>query len=303
MAKSNGFFGVRRGSTKSLTFSVLKGVQITKDRVSQVRNPKTLQQQIQRVIMNTACQAYRVLRPICNHSFENVAYGGDSQQEFMRLNMTAMRESLATVKVDLMEQKSFTPIGSSEIAPQSFIVSKGTLNSAKVVYDDYSFIISSANTYADLVKALGVQQGDEICVLMIGRSSETPVDLTYCRIIMQPQDANGNDLPMTTPFWDASAGRFVNRNLKNEGLDRVSLSYTDGTLAISLPKQDVFDGAVIVSRNVNGKWLRSTETLNVFEKESGYTLGESIIGADRTIDTVNERYLNNAEKVAAENLL
>lgn len=303
MAKSNGFFGVRRGSTKSLTFSVLKGVQITKDRVSQVRNPKTLQQQIQRVIMNTACQAYRVLRPICDHSFENVAYGGDSQQEFMRLNMNAMREDLATVKVDLMEQTSFTPIGNSTIAPRDFIVSKGTLNSSKAVYETSNFSVSCANTYADLVKGLGVQQGDEICVLMIDRSEEHNGDLTYCRIIMQPQDVNGNDLPMTSPIWDAQAGRFTNQNLKNEGLDRVSLTYADNDLQISLPTDNNFDGAIIVSRNVNGKWLRSTEVLKLANNSLGYTLGESIIGADRTIDTVNERYLNNAEKVAAENLL
>ena len=33
MAKSSGYFGLRRGSTKSHTFSVLNGKQITKDRV------------------------------------------------------------------------------------------------------------------------------------------------------------------------------------------------------------------------------------------------------------------------------
>lgn len=33
MAKSSTYFGLRRGSTKSLTFSVADGKQITKDRV------------------------------------------------------------------------------------------------------------------------------------------------------------------------------------------------------------------------------------------------------------------------------
>lgn len=37
MAQSKGFFGLRKGSTKSLTFSVLDGKQITKDRVYDVK--------------------------------------------------------------------------------------------------------------------------------------------------------------------------------------------------------------------------------------------------------------------------
>ena len=41
MAISKSFFGLRRKSTKSLTFSVLNGKQITKDRVSAVKNPKS----------------------------------------------------------------------------------------------------------------------------------------------------------------------------------------------------------------------------------------------------------------------
>ena len=41
MAQSKGFFGLRKGSTKSLTFSTLDGKQITKDRVYDVKNPRT----------------------------------------------------------------------------------------------------------------------------------------------------------------------------------------------------------------------------------------------------------------------
>ena len=48
MAKSKSFFGLRRGSTKSLTFQVLDGVQITKDRVSEVKNPRSVSQMKQR---------------------------------------------------------------------------------------------------------------------------------------------------------------------------------------------------------------------------------------------------------------
>ena len=57
MAKSQTFFGLRKGSTKSLTFSVLNGQQVTKDRVIGGKNPRTESQMIQRVLMNTIVQA------------------------------------------------------------------------------------------------------------------------------------------------------------------------------------------------------------------------------------------------------
>ena len=84
MAKSKGFFGLRRGSTKSLTFSVLRGEQITKDRVSIVSNPQSLNQAVQRSIFAAAAKFYQKLQFILNHSWEGVKYGTPSQSEFMR---------------------------------------------------------------------------------------------------------------------------------------------------------------------------------------------------------------------------
>ena len=72
MAKSDGFFGLRRGSTKSLTFAVNEGVQITKDRVTDVRNPRTEAQMLQRMCLATAGKFYSEGREIFDHSVENV---------------------------------------------------------------------------------------------------------------------------------------------------------------------------------------------------------------------------------------
>ena len=40
MATSKGFFGHRRGSTKSFTFSVLNGKQVTREKAEKVKNPR-----------------------------------------------------------------------------------------------------------------------------------------------------------------------------------------------------------------------------------------------------------------------
>ena len=84
MAKSKTFFGLRTGSTKSHTFSILRGQQITKERTSVVSNPKTINQGIQRAIFAAAAKFYSVLWFILNHSWQGIAYHTPSQSEFMR---------------------------------------------------------------------------------------------------------------------------------------------------------------------------------------------------------------------------
>ena len=64
MAKSEGYFGLRRGSTKSHTFQVSDGKQITKDRVGAPKNPRTIRQMSQRVMIATIGKAYSEMKAI-----------------------------------------------------------------------------------------------------------------------------------------------------------------------------------------------------------------------------------------------
>ena len=80
MAKSKSFFGLRRGSTRSLTFSVLSGKQITKDRVSAVKNPKSEAQAMQRMRFALLSVNLAAYRPILERSVESVVYGYQSVQ-------------------------------------------------------------------------------------------------------------------------------------------------------------------------------------------------------------------------------
>lgn len=93
MAKSKSYFGLRRGSTKTQTFSVLNGMQITKDRVEGGRNPRTPEQMAQRMCMATASAAYALMKQIVDHSFEGVTYGGRTMSEFIRVNADALRQN------------------------------------------------------------------------------------------------------------------------------------------------------------------------------------------------------------------
>lgn len=87
MAISKSFFGLRRKSTKSLTFSVLNGKQITKDRVSAVKNPKSENQAMQRMRFALLSVNLAAYRPILERSVESVNYGNQSVQYIMQKNM------------------------------------------------------------------------------------------------------------------------------------------------------------------------------------------------------------------------
>lgn len=87
MAKSKGFFGLRTGSTKSMTFSVLRGQQITKDRVEGGANPKTFPQMVQRMLFANAVKFYKHAKAgLFVFGFEDKKPTESDYNAFMRVN-------------------------------------------------------------------------------------------------------------------------------------------------------------------------------------------------------------------------
>ena len=89
MAKSKSFFGLRTGSTKSLTFQVYRGQQITKDRVTRVTNPRSTLQMEQRSKLPIVAAARSALKGLVDHSWEGVPYGEQSLRTFSSKNLSA----------------------------------------------------------------------------------------------------------------------------------------------------------------------------------------------------------------------
>ena len=118
MAKSKSFFGLRTGSTKSLTFQVLRGEQITKDRVYRVSNPRSEAQMAQRALIPIVAAARTQLKGLVDHSFEGIAYGEASLREFSRLNLRA----------GALDVTSYSPNGVSNAGFANLQVSNGSLN-------------------------------------------------------------------------------------------------------------------------------------------------------------------------------
>ena len=118
MARSKSFFGLRTGSTKSLTFQVYRGQQITKDRVYRVSNPRTEAQMTQRALIPIVAAARSALKGLVDHSFEGVPYGEASLKEFSKQNLRAGALSVT----------SYSPNGVSNPGFADLIVSNGSIN-------------------------------------------------------------------------------------------------------------------------------------------------------------------------------
>ena len=125
MAKSKSFFGLRTGSTKSLTFQVYRGQQVTKDRVYRISNPRTEAQMKQRAIIPIVAASRAALKGLVDHSFEGVNYGNDSLKKFSELNL---RSGALVVE-------SYAPNGYSNPGFAHLMVSKGTLNDGGVTVE------------------------------------------------------------------------------------------------------------------------------------------------------------------------
>lgn len=189
MAKSKSFFGLRRGSTKSHTYQVLNGQQITKDRVSSVRNPQTPRQNAQRIVFATVSQAMKFMGPIINHSFEGVPYGGRSLNRFAKLNLERLRAYSA---LDYQESASYadarcfmTTKSVSALIPNRYIMSQGSLvldpKSANYI-DDVNgevYPFNTANAIQD--SAAGVTLGQALNALF--GFTRPGQQLTKCYII------------------------------------------------------------------------------------------------------------------------
>ena len=125
MAKSKSFFGLRSGSTKSLTFQVYRGEQITKDRVYRVSNPRTEAQMTQRALIPIVAAARSALKGLIDHSFEGVAYGEASLKEFSKQNLRAGALSVT----------SYSPNGVSNPGFADLIVSNGSINVPWILHE------------------------------------------------------------------------------------------------------------------------------------------------------------------------
>ena len=187
MAKSNSFFGLRRGSTKSLTFSVTDGMQITKDRVTQVKNPRSKAQMAQRCLLKTISLAYSSMKSILDHSFEGVSYGALSMRHFQSINFNLVKAArFASAKTI-----GYAKYGDSTPNLGQYVIAQGSLSqpnfhafTLSVQGSGISIAVSDVNTVADFATKLGIGLGELITICAQIQSNKNAVAFVWVRFTL-----------------------------------------------------------------------------------------------------------------------
>lgn len=286
MAKSNNFFGLRKGSTKNFTFSQLDGKQITKERVSEVKNPRSERQMRQRMLMTTIGAAYRFLKVIADHSFEGLTVGQKCMSEFNRLNLNKFKED----SLNDAAKVAFNAWKDNLINPLPYIISRGSLDRLGYVVNAQNQIVISVKadavaTAEQIYAALGIQKGDMITFIWVVGSSSlvqgvfryTPTALNIVRLKANKSGAVANP-------HDAFE---IESNIA--GLD-INVNFASGSLTLTTTEAN-FGAAILSRQGING-WLRSNAEfvgnkqivagVNCGAQFGTYPVGEALIlnGAD-----------------------
>lgn len=145
MAQSKNFFGMRRGSTKTFTFQVNHGVQITKDRVYDVANPRTNAQMGQRLAFANAVKFYKAANQnLFKFAYEDKKPNESDYNAFMRHNT-----GLAAVASKKMLVNDYPALG-------NYMLTAGVLGALTIQMIETSDSTNPALTVAGIDEALTV---------------------------------------------------------------------------------------------------------------------------------------------------
>lgn len=265
MATSKSFFGKRRGSTKNFTFAVFNGKQVTKEKAEQVKNPRTLAQMRNRMILTTSSAAYAAMKEIVDHSFQGYVYGLQNMSRFQSVNNKLLRANIGVVT----SQFAYAYYGESKLLPGAYIVSEGSLapinagilsvatTTAGAVKVVLNHNLTAENYTADgVLNALGISAGEMITVLVVWRNATT--GKYHFDFIRFKSIAAGNEVITS----DNVASYFELESSAPCAFSTIGYTGTEFFFeAPGLAAKEKVGFAAIHSALRNGTWLRSSETL------------------------------------------
>lgn len=263
------------------------------------KNPKTLSQRVQRVITKTVGDNYKVMKAICDHSFEGCTLGFQCANKFRSLNASHMRDRAAYLQEmgqSLYSYYQFSKIGNSKFTPAAVYVSEGSLNQVyATIAANLGQVAVADNTYKAVIEALGARRGDQMTFVTVEKDANDNFKFHFSRIILDPRNENGA-AELTEAFL--AEGQINCPNARNAG-SFTTLSIADGQLKFALAGGPVVAAGIIMSRRNGDKWFRSTCQLALSEDGLGNYKMSLMDAAEESnqatqIDVESELYLNNA---------
>ena len=336
MAKSKSFFGLRTGSTKSLTFQVYRGQQITKDRVYRVSNPRTEAQMTQRALIPIVAAARSALKGLIDHSFEGVPYGEASLKEFSKQNLRA----------GALIVTSYSPNGVSNPGFADLIVSNGSINvpyeiSPSTIDDNFvktvdkkfpafafpaadegasaDVILKYLESYARANNVALIAPGTQLSFLTIYQSGTVKVNtgketidaptsgFILTRIYIPNGDSDSENAKEINGKWRVKVGRAQDAKvatLVNDNGDQLEFHCEDEEGIISLRSRTIetishrnnCGMALILSRYENGVWKRSPSRLTIGYEPSSKYTFEDWLSTYQTTGAASKKYLNTGDE-------
>lgn len=335
MAKSKSFFGLRTGSTKSLTFSVYRGTQVTKDRVYRVSNPRTEAQMKQRAIIPIVAAARSALKGLVDHSFEGVPYGEASLKEFSKLNLRAGALSVTSYSPNGVSNPGFADLivsNGSIIVPYSIKLSSDSNRNIINVIGNSSFpgfkfpetdagasadaIFKYLETYARTNKDAIIAPGTQLSFLTIYQSGSVKVSTGNGTIDVPTSGFVLDRIYIPNGDSDSEYAKEINDKWKvvkaiQEGEDTAGLVNSNGDTLWIVGKRLLQMGfhtkeidknnnncglALILSRYENGVWKRSPARLTIGREPTSIYTFEDWLSTYQTTGAASKKYLNTGDE-------
>lgn len=277
MAQSKSFFGLRRGSTKSLTFSTFNGKQVTKDRVTDVKNPRTEAQMINRMLNYTAMSAYSAMKEIVDHSFASKSYGLQSMRHFLSRNYSLLKYGTETMR--------YSPYKGGAV-PSLYLVSEGSLPkfafSSDTSMESLTFTFDGTDI-GHLKTFTGLNGGDYFTAVILTDSKDAPFVWVRCYIPADLDDTSGVSVAALSVESNVDVSKVLKIETVETSKTKFSFSADGGIYSV---------GTIISSAKRGDTWQRSTNYLenlssdpisNYAEALDTYPVGASYIlnGGDK----------------------
>ena len=288
--------GMARGKVGSVVFSRLGGKQVSRAYNSEVNNPKTRPQAIQRAVFATVSKTAAAISKVVVSSFDGFKNGADSRREFVRVNNALLLDSFNNGAAYLLPKKSMLN------APNALKISSGklgfipapiptdidkTASALKVFPNNLAIHNTNLVTLADLQAMYPmIKAGSQLTfVVCTGDDTGDPYRWNYARIVLGPwlkaDDMVidlGKEVILSSALVTSKTEGF---NLTDEGNisifdsgNIINLASTDGEsaqmfLIFGEPSEDIVAlcGGLIVSNydEDKGTWVHTETTMGIVD--------------------------------------
>lgn len=212
MAKGNLFMGMARGKVGSVVFSRLGSKQISRAYNSEVSNPKTRPQAIQRAVFATVSKTAAAISKVVESSFDGFKNGADSRREFIRVNNALLLSSFNNGAAYLLPKKSML------VAPNALKISSGKLGFIPApVPTDIGKTASALKVFPDNIANFGsdkvtlenlqsmypmIKAGSQLTfVVCVGDDTGDRHRWKFARIVLAPWLSSGDTVIDLAEAW------------------------------------------------------------------------------------------------------